>query len=91
MHGWLCTWGKPADEGTSAMDHYQSPMPGMLSHDEMPGLQGLRGMSFDLAFVEAMRSHHEGAIRMADDELSWGSLPEVKAFTARSSTPTGAR
>jgi uncharacterized protein (DUF305 family) len=80
MQGWLRAWGKPADDGMPGMDHDQSAMPGMMSQDEMTKLQGLRGTSFDLAFVQAMRTHHEGAIKMANDELSQGSLPEVKAL-----------
>jgi uncharacterized protein (DUF305 family) len=39
--------------------HDQFLMPGMMSEDEMTRLRGLRGTSFDLAFVEAMRMHHE--------------------------------
>lgn len=60
------------------MDHGQSPMPGTMSQAEMTKLQDLGGASFDFAFVQAMRVHHEGAIEMASDELSQGSLPEVK-------------
>jgi uncharacterized protein (DUF305 family) len=35
------------------------------------------GTEFDLAFVEMMADHHQGAIDMANTELKDGSLPEV--------------
>ncbi len=73
------------------MDHDRSPMPGMMSQDEMAKLQGLRGTSFDLAFVQGMRTHQEGAIQMANDELSQGSLPEVKTLARQVMTPSSAR
>jgi uncharacterized protein (DUF305 family) len=35
------------------------------------------GTEFDLAFVEMMATHHQGAIDMANTELKNGSLPEL--------------
>jgi uncharacterized protein (DUF305 family) len=76
MQGWLRSWGKP--EAMTGMDHEQMAMPGMMDQTEMDRLRGLKSTRFDLAFVEMMRRHHQGAIDMANTELKDGSLPEVK-------------
>ncbi len=76
MRGWLRAWGKP--EAMAGMDHDQMGMPGMVDQGEMDELMGLRGARFDLAFVDMMTRHHQGAIQMANTELKDGSLPEVK-------------
>jgi uncharacterized protein (DUF305 family) len=73
MQGWLQRWGKPA--AGAGMDHQ---MPGMMSDSEMRQLMLKKGADFDLAFVDMMTAHHEGAIEMANTELRDGSLPEVK-------------
>ena len=76
MQGWLQTWGKPATpEGT---DHGAMQMPGMMSEADMGQLRLSSHEDFDLAFVDMMAAHHEGAIEMATTELRDGSLPEVK-------------
>jgi len=76
MQGWLQTWGKPATpEGT---DHGAMQMPGMMSEADMRQLRLTKDEDFDLAFVDMMAAHHEGAIEMATTELRDGSLPEVK-------------
>ena len=77
MQGWLQAWGKPAT-GMGEMDHGASPMPGMMGQAEMDELMGLKGTRFDLAFVDMMTRHHQGAIEMATTELGAGSLGEVK-------------
>ena len=76
MRQWLQAWGKP--EAMPGMDHDQTAMPGMMGQDEMDQLMGLKGTQFDLAFVDMMSRHHQGAIQMASTELTDGSLPEVK-------------
>ncbi len=76
MRGWLRSWGKP--EAMTGMDHDQTSMPGMMDQAEMDQLQGLKGAQFDLAFVDMMTRHHQGAIQMANAELEDGSLPDVK-------------
>jgi uncharacterized protein (DUF305 family) len=37
-----------------------------------------RNQDFDLAFVDLMAAHHQGAVEMATTELRDGSLPQVK-------------
>ncbi len=77
MQGWLRAWGRPAS-GMGEMDHGASPMPGRMGQAEMDELMGLKGTRFDLAFVDMMTRHHQGAIEMATTELGAGSLGEVK-------------
>ncbi len=76
MRGWLRSWGKP--EAMAGMDHDQMAMPGMMDRGEMDELEGLKGARFDLAFIDMMTRHHQGAIEMANTELRDGSLSEVK-------------
>jgi len=76
LQGWLKTWGKPATpEGT---DHGAMQMPGMMSEADMRQLRVTKDEDFDLAFMDMMTAHHEGAIEMANTELRDGALPEVK-------------
>jgi uncharacterized protein (DUF305 family) len=77
MQGWLQAWGKPSS-GMGEMDHGASTMPGMMGKAEMDELQDLKGSRFDLAFVDMMTRHHQGAIEMATTELGAGSLGEAK-------------
>jgi uncharacterized protein (DUF305 family) len=60
------------------MDHGAMHMPGMMSEAEMRQLMATRNQDFDLAFVDLMSTHHQGAIDMATTELRDGSLPKVK-------------
>ena len=47
-------------------DHDDEDMEGMLSDEEMAELEAMAGHEFDVAFVEGMIYHHEGAIEMTD-------------------------
>jgi uncharacterized protein (DUF305 family) len=76
MQGWLKSWGKPATP--AGTDHGAMHMPGMISEADMRQLMIVKNQDFDLAFVDMMTAHHEGAIEMATTELRDGSLPEVK-------------
>jgi uncharacterized protein (DUF305 family) len=53
----------------------------MMSEAQMRQLMVTRNQDFDLAFMDMMTAHHEGAIEMATTELRDGSLPEVKRLT----------
>jgi uncharacterized protein (DUF305 family) len=48
-----------------------------MSEADMRRLMAATGTEFDLAFVEMMATHHQGAIAMANTELKEGSVPEV--------------
>jgi uncharacterized protein (DUF305 family) len=77
MEGWLRSWGKPTTPSPGHGGHGDTEMPGMMSEAEMRQLMESTGTDFDLAFVEMMAAHHQGAIDMANTELLDGSLPEV--------------
>jgi uncharacterized protein (DUF305 family) len=76
LQDWLRRWGKPATP--EGMGHGGMEMPGTMSEADMSRLMDLQDAEFDLAFVEMMTNHHQGAIDMARTELKDGSLPEVK-------------
>lgn len=79
MTGWLAAWEMPM-----AMDmsdgHDMSAMDGMMSADEMDALGALTGADFDVAWMQMMVEHHEGAISQAQTVLSDGSDPAVLAL-----------
>ena len=77
MESWLRGWGKPATPSGGHGGHGDTEMPGMMSEADMSHLMEATGTEFDLAFVEMMATHHQGAIDMANTELKDGSLPEV--------------
>jgi uncharacterized protein (DUF305 family) len=77
MRGWLRSWGKPATPSEGHGGHGDTEMPGMMSEADMRRLMEATGTEFDLAFVEMMAAHHQGAIDMANTELKDGSLPEA--------------
>jgi len=53
-------------------------MPGMMHGDAgTPGLEGLAGEEFEVAFMSMMIAHHQGAVAMADWVLERGDEPEV--------------
>lgn len=78
MTAFLASWGQPVAMDSS-MDH-SSMMSGMLTVEEIETLGSLRGAEFDMAWLEAMIKHHEGAIQMADDVLSSGVNADVKTL-----------
>jgi uncharacterized protein (DUF305 family) len=77
LQGWLRSWGKPVMPSEGHGGHGDTEMPGMMSEADMRRLMEATGSEFDLAFVEMMAAHHQGAIDMAKTELKDGSLPEV--------------
>ena len=77
MKNLLTTWGMPMEMGS--MDH-SSMMDGMLSLEEMDTLGQLKGAEFDKAWAKGMITHHEGAIKMANDVLAHGKNSEILAL-----------
>lgn len=80
MTAWLDEWQAPtlsADEAMSA--HGGHGMAGMLTDEELQGLEQASGSSFDRLFAEAMIKHHEGAIAMAEPVVDSGD-PRVAAL-----------
>ncbi len=69
MRDWLDALGRAAlpDHGSHAPGAY-----GMASPADMTMLRAARGSAFDRLFLQLMIRHHEGAMRMAGEELSGG-------------------
>jgi uncharacterized protein (DUF305 family) len=53
-------------------------MPGMMGEEEMDRLAGLQGVEFDLAFIDMMIAHHQGAIAAAEQVIDDGENPQVR-------------
>lgn len=55
-------------------------MPESQMQRDMARLEAATGREFDVAFTEIMPKHHDGAIRMAKQELTRGTNPGLKAI-----------
>ncbi|WP_158880570.1 DUF305 domain-containing protein [Amycolatopsis anabasis] len=79
MHGWLGDHGKPVPAeghaGHGGAEH--GLMPGMATPAQLDELRAAGGREFDRKFLELMITHHQGALTMAEQELSGGV--EVRA------------
>jgi uncharacterized protein (DUF305 family) len=76
MKGWLQRWQPmPA---TGGMAPEGEPAPGMMSQGQLDGLATLDGHEFDLGFTTSMKTHHLGAIEMANSILQEGRSSEVR-------------
>ncbi|WP_218007077.1 DUF305 domain-containing protein [Microtetraspora fusca] len=73
MKGWLDGWG----EEPLPRDH---AMPGMLSKAEIDKLAKADGSPFDRLFITLMIKHHQGAIKMAEEEIASGASTDAKAM-----------
>jgi uncharacterized protein (DUF305 family) len=67
MTGWLKAWGQPAPSAMSGMT-----MNGMMSQDDMDALTKASGPDSSKLFLQQMVQHHQGAIDMANEELTTG-------------------
>jgi uncharacterized protein (DUF305 family) len=80
MTTWLKSWGM---ETPSEMAGMHGSMPGMTSQADLDTLKAARGPEFDDMFLTMMIKHHQGAITMAQEEISAGSNPEAKALAQK--------
>lgn len=86
MTGWLREWGAdvPGEGdmgGKSGMDQGgMGGMTGMMTPEEMTGLEQASGPEFDRMFLTMMVKHHRGAVEMAQTELDDGADPEALAL-----------
>ncbi|WP_240777496.1 DUF305 domain-containing protein [Nonomuraea basaltis] len=69
MTGWLTELGRPAPAGHA---HEQAAGYGMASQEELNALRAAKGNAFDRLFLQLMTRHHEGAVKMAGEELADG-------------------
>jgi uncharacterized protein (DUF305 family) len=77
MKGWLTAWGKGSrDGGMAGMDHGSSH-DGMATDAELQKLDQADGADGQKMYLVMMTAHHEGAIKMAQTELSDGKNPEA--------------
>ncbi|CAN5452787.1 hypothetical protein BH18ACT3_BH18ACT3_27710 [soil metagenome] len=79
MTGFLAAWGQDAS-GETAGSQGMDEMDGMMTDEEMQSLADLRGNEFDRTWMEMMTEHHEGAIAMAEIEISDGDNPDAMAL-----------
>ena len=67
MQGWLRENQQMAPDTSSWRG---MSMPGMLTAEELSGLEAARGTEFDRRFLTLMIRHHEGALKMVADLLA---------------------
>lgn len=87
MTSWLKAWGEPVtatDSSMSGMDSSttgsSTSMPGMMSKEQMSGLDAATGSAFDAMFLQLMTIHHQGTVEMATTEQAKGSNPQAIAL-----------
>ncbi|MFD3746488.1 DUF305 domain-containing protein [Nocardia sp. NPDC058633] len=72
----LTGFGKPAPSATEG--HGGHEMPGMMTDAQMSSLRAANGADFDKQWLEMMIAHHEGAVGMAETELTNGIDPQSR-------------
>lgn len=87
MTGWLQSWGQkvPSTDSMSGGGHDMTDMggmmmDGMMTEADMKKLESSSGTAFDRLWIELMIQHHEGAVRMSEDEVKDGKNADVKAL-----------
>ncbi|TDT31038.1 DUF305 domain-containing protein [Naumannella halotolerans] len=79
QQGWLESWG--ASASMHGMDHSgMGGMDGMLSPEELAELGAADGPTASRMFLEQMIAHHEGAVEMAEVEVTDGLNGEATAL-----------
>ena len=74
MRSWLADRGQPVPPPDGSIAGGGLPggvqsmhAPGMLTPEQMAGLRGTTGPSFDRRFLRSMIQHHQGAVTMVDE------------------------
>lgn len=85
MQAMLDEAGATDDGGHDGMEGMEDAddmhdMAGMMSDEQMSELAGLEGQEFDLAFIDMMIEHHQGAVDASEDVIADGEHPEVRAL-----------
>lgn len=78
MSGWLRDWDEPVpDTSMPGMDmgSTSSDVAGGMSAEDMQALQDATGDDASRLFLEQMTEHHDGAIEMAQAEITDGRFP----------------
>jgi uncharacterized protein (DUF305 family) len=74
---WIQDWGQGRDDAPHGMGE-EHMGPGMMTQDDMDGLQAASGRAFDRLFLTMMIRHGQGAIEMAELELAQGENADAK-------------
>jgi uncharacterized protein (DUF305 family) len=74
MKSWLSAWGRPTMAGGHQMDD------GQMTEEEMKTLDEADGPTGQKLFLEGMVKHHQGAIQMAQTEITSGKNPDAVAL-----------
>lgn len=84
MRAWRTAWYGSASTPSMSMPMSQPGMPGMSSMMNMSkDIEGLRTASpFDLAFLDAMVPHHQGAVEMSTPAADRADHAEIKELAA---------
>lgn len=71
---WLEEWNQDVPDGSMNMDGGSGSMSmdGMMSDSDMTMLSDATGAAFDQMFLSMMVTHHQGAVTMAEQEISDG-------------------
>ncbi|MCB5293353.1 DUF305 domain-containing protein [Arthrobacter sp. SO3] len=72
MTGWLRTWNEPAQ---MASGHGMGD--GMMGDDDLNKLDAAQGTAAAKLFLTGMIAHHQGAVAMAQTEISQGKNPDA--------------
>ena len=84
MQGWLTQWGQPTSMPSMNMPGHDMPGmnsgQGMMSEQDMAALRNAQGVAASKLFLTQMITHHEGAIAMAQTEISSGQYPAAVAM-----------
>lgn len=70
MDEWLEAWDEPRE-----MPGHSMEMDGMLSGEDLAALESAQGTDAAKLFLSQMIEHHEGAVKMAEEEAASGSNP----------------
>ncbi|WP_410567458.1 DUF305 domain-containing protein [Amycolatopsis sp. cmx-4-61] len=83
MQGWLTSWGAGMSS-MPGMTHESMPgMSGSMPGDDIKKLEAAKGAEFDKMWLDMMIKHHQGAVDMAETELSKGSNADAKALAQK--------
>ena len=82
MEGWLKDWDEPAEPEPMAGHDMggMDGMDGMMTDEQMNALDAASGPEAERLFLESMIEHHDGAVAMAEEQISQGKNVEVTAL-----------
>jgi uncharacterized protein (DUF305 family) len=102
MERWLKVRGEPTSMPMPPMQHmpgmdmskhlHQMLMPGMLTQEQMDGLEKAKGAEFDRLFLTGMIQHHKGALVMVEDLFNTaGAGQDSELFNFATDVDSGQR